>query len=182
MSFTSFARNKTVIKVLSLAIVTLTVVTTFTEDAEARRRRRRRSKVKRAVINEPKLFERLGGQKAITEMVDNWVRLSLADDRLAGSLGDTSRTDVTIRLRKNLVEQLCEIADGPCTSKFNAKTPLDVYMIPETQFTVFANHLAIELDARLIGEREKNELIGRLGAARADQLPEEADSESTTSR
>lgn len=177
--FLKFARNKSVIRFLSLAIVTLTVVTTFTDDADARRRRRRRSRVKRTVINEPKLYERLGGSKGVNEVVDLWAKTALADVRLEGAFGDvSSKPDLALKFKKTLVEQICELADGPCTSKVDPKKPLDLYLIPEPKFVVFADHLVSALDARVTGEREKNEILGRFGAARLDSLPDsEAESE-----
>ncbi|HVK60928.1 MAG TPA: hypothetical protein VM432_05230 [Bdellovibrionales bacterium] len=174
MSFSNFIRSRKAVRTLSLTLIVVTVLAIFVEDADARRKRRRRSRVKRAVIHEPKLYERLGGAKALNGVVDDWVRASLADARLNGVFGDvTAKPDLLAKLRKNLNDQLCEISDGPCGNPSSTnKTAFDFYLLPDAQFVVFADHLVQVLDTRLVKEREKNELLGGLGAARYDVLPD----------
>jgi hypothetical protein len=143
-------------------------------DAEARHRRHHHSRhAKRAVINEPKLYERLGGAKAVSEIVDAWIRAGLADARLNGAFGEvTAKPDLVVKLRKNLNDQICELSDGPCTAKADSKKSLDVYALSDDRFVIFASHLVTTLDNRLVAEREKNELLGRIGGARNDSQPE----------
>jgi hemoglobin len=57
------------------------------------------------------LYERLGGTEAITAVVDDFVARCAADGRINGKF---ARTDIP-RLKKNLVDQVCEAAGGPCT-------------------------------------------------------------------
>jgi hypothetical protein len=170
---TIFTKTKSIRRSLSLFLVALTLVSIVSDQADAKRRRRHRSRTRRAVINEPKLYDRLGGAKAVSDLVDNWVRASLADPRLNGTFGDVAaKPDLVVKLRKNLNDQLCEVADGPCTLKADAKKTLDLGAMSDEKFVVFSSHLVTALEARAAGEREKNELIGRLGSARNDDLPE----------
>ena len=57
------------------------------------------------------LYERLGGLDAITAVVDSFVGRCAGDDRINGKF---ARTDVP-RLKKMLVDQVCEATGGPCT-------------------------------------------------------------------
>src|SRR2546426_6410122 len=57
------------------------------------------------------LYERLGGLEAITSVVDSFVGRCAGDDRINRKF---ERTDVP-RLKKMLVDQVCEAAGGPCT-------------------------------------------------------------------
>lgn len=135
-----------------------------TSEARKRRRRHRRSKPKRAVINEPDLFQRIGGQKGIAELVDDWVRAAVADGRLNSAFGKvTEKPSEMSKLRKDLNDQLCELTDGPCGNRSAAKKPVAAILIPDTKFVVFADHLVRSMDRLKIREREKNELLGRLG-------------------
>jgi hemoglobin len=57
------------------------------------------------------LYERLGGIDAITSVVDSFVGRCAADDRINRRF---ERSDIP-RLRKMLVDQVCEATGGPCT-------------------------------------------------------------------
>ena len=56
------------------------------------------------------LYERLGGLDSITAVVDSFVARCAGDDRISRKFG---RTDVP-RLKRMLVDQVCEAAGGPC--------------------------------------------------------------------
>lgn len=164
--------TRKLLKKAVLFLCALSILVTFEDDAEARRRRRRhRSRTKRrAVINEPTLYERIGGSKVVTQLVDEWVRSALADGRLSGSWGNvTAKPDSVNSLRKNLNSQLCELADGPCKTGKNEASAL-----PDEKFVIFADHLVQVMDKNRVREREKNEMLGRLGNAHDDGSEEEA--------
>ena len=136
----------------------------YADDAEARRRRRRRVKQPK-VINEKKLFERLGGKEAIAQAVDDWIRLAMADAGLSGKLAPLAEKPPDFaKSRKRLQDELCELSDGPCEPadsewvSIRQRTQMD-----ETQAVAFTSHLSEALMAKGIGERERNELLGRLG-------------------
>ena len=57
------------------------------------------------------LYERLGGLDAVTAVVDSFVARCAEDGRINGKF---ERTDVP-RLRKMLVDQVCEATGGPRT-------------------------------------------------------------------
>lgn len=147
-------------------VLTFAFVLSAADSSEARRRRRRgrRSKPRRAVINEPTLYQRIGGQKSLAELVDDWVRSAVADGRLGGAFGKVTEKPAEMsKLRKDLNDQLCELADGPCGTRGAAKKPVAAILIPDAQFVVFADHLVRSMDRAKIREREKNEMLGRIG-------------------
>lgn len=157
------------ISVLLLVAVTLT---SFSNDAEARRRRRRAARTKRApIINEKKLYERIGGPKRLGEIVDEWMRLNLADSRVSPAfVVFTVKPALLARERRNLNDHLCELSDGPCTVKEATKKGEDgdSLRMDESQFLVFGDNLFRSMQKFSIPEREKNELLGRLGETKAD--------------
>jgi truncated hemoglobin YjbI len=57
------------------------------------------------------LYERLGGLDAMTAVVDSFSARCEGDDRINEKF---ARTDIP-RLRKMLVDQICEATGGPCT-------------------------------------------------------------------
>src|SRR5207245_8869700 len=57
------------------------------------------------------LYDRLGGGDAINALTESWVARVGGDDRANGKF---ARTDID-RLKKELVDQLCEATGGPCT-------------------------------------------------------------------
>ncbi len=137
----------------------------FTDDADARRRRRRRVKQPK-VINEKKLYERMGGKDAIAKTVDDWIRLAMADVGLAEKLKPvTEKPQDLAKSRKRLQDELCEIADGPCEQAAESEWVAirTRAQMDETQTVAFTALLSEALLTRGVGERERNELLGRLG-------------------
>src|SRR5215469_13644322 len=57
------------------------------------------------------LYQRLGGQPAITAVVDDFVANVAADNRINHYF---ARTDIP-HLKKELVDQICQATGGPCT-------------------------------------------------------------------
>jgi hemoglobin len=57
------------------------------------------------------LYDRLGGGGAINALTESWVARVGGDNRANGKF---ARTDID-RLKKEIVDQLCEATGGPCT-------------------------------------------------------------------
>lgn len=153
------------LKSMAFFIVLVVVVTSLSIEAEARRRRKSRSKQKQAkVINEPKLYERMGGAKGMSDIVDEWVRLSLADGRVSSTfVQTTTEPERLVKLRKALNDQLCELADGPCQYKGKDMQKTHASMkISEGQFLAFAENLFHSMQKFNVPEREKNEMLARI--------------------
>ena len=149
-----------------LALVFSFISSAFIDDADARKRRRRRSTKQPKIINEKKLFERMGGRDAITKAVDEWIRLALADAVISVQLKDLSSkpTDLA-KTRKLLADEICELADGPCTTNDSEWVRIRTrYKMDEVTTVSFASLLSDAMLNRGVGERERNEVLGRLGS------------------
>jgi len=61
------------------------------------------------------LYSRLGGRKAITAVVDEFVNNCAADTRINRFFADTAKDPKRLRkFKKNLVDQICQASGGPC--------------------------------------------------------------------
>lgn len=135
------------------------------DESEARRKRRRRAK-RMKIINEKTLFERMGGKDAISKLVDDWMRLALADVGLSARLQPLSEKPADLaKSRKRLSDELCELADGLCPQSNESEwvTIRTKLNLDETNTVAFTSLLSDAMLARGFGERERNELLGRLG-------------------
>ena len=111
------------------------------------------------------LYERLGGMDAITAVVDDFVGRCAADDRINAKF---ARTDVP-RLKKMLVDQVCEASGGPCSyAGRDMRTTHDGMSVTAGEFDALVANLVATLDKFGVGGAEKDELLGLLGPMRSD--------------
>jgi len=116
---------------------------------------------KPATLEHASLFWRLGGSDAISAAVDETIKISKADPRLAGRLSGACAT--------KLKEQLCAATGGPCTyTGRDMKTAHKGLKITETEFGAVAENLVKVLDAFKVPEKEKNELVGLIAPMKGD--------------
>jgi len=105
------------------------------------------------------LYWRLGGGGAINAAVDETIRLSKADPRLAGRLSGACAP--------MLKEQLCAATGGPCAyTGRDMKAAHSGLKITEAEFGAVAQNLVSVLDAFKVPEKEKNELVGLIAPMR----------------
>src|SRR6266513_1608882 len=110
------------------------------------------------------LYDRLGGQPAITAVVDDFVGNVAADNRINGFF---ARTDIT-RLKKNLVDQICQGTGGPCTyTGRDMRTAHKGMNITDAQFNALVDDLKKSLDKSKVPENEQGDLLGILGPMRS---------------
>jgi hemoglobin len=99
------------------------------------------------------LYWRLGGPDAVNAAVEETIKLSRADPRLAGRLSGACAT--------KLKEQLCAGTGGPCTyTGRDMKTAHTGMKITEAEFGAVGENLVKVLDAFKVPEKEKGELLG----------------------
>ena len=111
------------------------------------------------------LYERLGGKDAITAVVDDFVGNVAGDKRINGFF---AKTDVP-RLKRNLVDQICEASGGPC--KYKGKDMKSAHMgmgISGADFNALVEDLVGALDTFKVGAHEKDQLLGALGPMKTD--------------
>ena len=96
------------------------------------------------------LYERLGGKDAITAVVDDFVGNVAADNRIHGFF---ARTDIP-RLKKNLVDQICQGTGGPCMyTGRDMRTAHKGLNITDAQFNALVEDLVKSLDKFKVPEK-----------------------------
>jgi hemoglobin len=114
------------------------------------------------------LYERLGGLDAITAVVDSFVARCAGDDRINRKF---ERTDIP-RLKKMLVDQVCEATGGPCTyAGRDMRETHDGMGVTAGEFDALVEDLVATLDEFDVPKAEQEELLGLLGPMR-DEIVE----------
>jgi hemoglobin len=109
------------------------------------------------------LYERLGGLDAITAVVDSFAARCAGDDRINKKF---ERTDIP-RLKKMLVDQVCEATGGPCT--YTGRTMRETHdgmQVTAGEFDALVEDLVTTLDEFNVPKAEQDELLGLLGTMR----------------
>ena len=118
-----------------------------------------------AGAQEKSLFERLGGQPAITAVVDQFVTNVAADKRINAFFANS---DIPA-LKSRLVEQVCQASGGPCTyTGKDMKTVHQGMGITDADFNALVEDLTAALDQFKVPEKEKSELLGLLAPMKSD--------------
>jgi hemoglobin len=111
------------------------------------------------------LYDRLGGGDAITTLTESWVARVGGDDRANGKF---VRTNIE-RLKKEVVDQLCEAAGGPCTyTGRSMRETHDGMKVTAGEFEVVMQHLDAALDELNVPKTEQDELVDLLRPMRDD--------------
>jgi hemoglobin len=111
------------------------------------------------------LYDRLGGKDAITAVVDDFVNTAATDDKIKDRFKNTEPKE----FKAKLVDQICEASGGPCkyTGK-DMKTAHTGMKITEEEFDALVGDLVKSLDKFKVPQREKDELLGKLGGMKGD--------------
>src|SRR5690349_21716830 len=118
-----------------------------------------------AQAKEKTLYDRLGGKKAITAVVDEFVGRVAADTRINSFFAATAADPQRLAsFKMKLVDQICQAGGGPC--KYIGKDMKSAHLgmgISGPQFDALVSDLVGALDKFKLGEKEKGELLGVLG-------------------
>jgi hemoglobin len=116
------------------------------------------------------LYERLGGKKAITKVVDDFVGRVAMDARINHYFAQTAADPARMKKFKlNLVYQICQATGGPC--RYTGKNMKDAHAgmgITSADFTALVEDLSGALDKFKVQAKEKNELLGALAPMKSD--------------
>ena len=104
-------------------------------------------------------FDGLGGKSGIQKMVEQFMQIVLADERIKAQF---TEADVP-RLKEKLAQQFCELSGGPC--QYSGK-PMNVIHdglhITLAQFNALAEDLQLAMAQQAIPNRIQNKLVARL--------------------
>lgn len=110
------------------------------------------------------LYQRLGGHDAITAVIDAFVARCAGDPRINRKF---ERTDVP-RLKKMLIDQVCEATGGPCTyAGRSMQETHDGMGVTAGEFDALVESLVTTLGEFSVPQAERDELLGALAPMRA---------------
>ena len=119
---------------------------------------------------EKSLYDRLGGKKAITAVVDEFVGRVAADTRINAFFATTASDPGRLKkFKSNLVDQICQAGGGPC--KYKGKDMKSAHMgmgVGSADFDALVQDLVGALDKFNVGAHEKEQLLGALGPMKSD--------------
>lgn len=120
--------------------------------------------------NKSSLFKELGGRKAITLVVDNFIGRCAADPRISSFFqGVASDKKKMARFRSNLIAQVCEASGGPCKYKGKDMRTAHAGMgITEAHFDALVENLSASLDKFKVKAKSKSQLLSKLAPMKAD--------------
>lgn len=116
------------------------------------------------------LYKSLGGKKAIMAVVDNFVGRVAMDGRINSYFKDTASNPKRLAtFKKNLVDQICQAAGGPCKYKGkDMKTAHQGMGVTGAAFDALVSDLVATLDELHVKEGDKNAILGVLGPMKSD--------------
>ena len=117
------------------------------------------------------LYERLGGLEAIRAVVDSFVARCAGDARINRKF---ERTDIP-RLKKMLVDQVCDATGGPCSySGRPMRETHDGMGVTAGEFDALVEDLVATLDEFDVPQAEQEELLGLLAPMRDEVVEVES--------
>jgi hemoglobin len=111
------------------------------------------------------LYERLGGQPAITAVVAEFVANTTTDPRIKERFFNTDAEN----LKAKLVELVCVASGGPC--KYTGKSMEDAHAgmdLVDDEFNALVEDLVKALDNAHVADADKQALLGVLGPMKPD--------------
>jgi len=110
---------------------------------------------------ERSLYQRLGGEPAIAAVVDDFIANVAADPVINQRF---ARTDIP-KLKKLLVEQVCEASGGGC--KYTGRSMRESHRgmnITAAEFNAMGGDMLKTLEKFKVPQRERDELMALLGS------------------
>jgi len=119
---------------------------------------------------EKTLYDRLGGKKSISAVVDEFVSRVAMDTRINAFFKQTASDPKRLAsFKSKLVDQICEASGGPC--KYTGKDMKSAHAgmgITDANFNALVEDLTAALDKFKVGETEKQQLLGALASMKKD--------------
>jgi hemoglobin len=112
------------------------------------------------------LYERLGGVDAISAVVDEFMKIAGADERINKKFAKTIQP---ARVRLHFIEQICMLTGGPCKYTGDSMKKAHHNMgLTEAEFTAGVEDLIKALDKFNVPTPERNELLNALANFKND--------------
>lgn len=107
----------------------------------------------------PSLYDALGERKGIALIVRDLLYIVVKDERIA----EKFRGVDIASLHLNLTDQICALADGPCTYSGRSMTASHAGLgITEAHFNALAEDLVLAMEQNRVPVSAQNELLARL--------------------
>ena len=114
---------------------------------------------------EQSLYDRLGGEAAITAVIEDFVGRCAGDARINGKF---ARTDIP-RLKAMLIDQVSSATGGPATYRGRSmRETHDGMSVTAGEFDALVGDLVATLNKFNVPAAEQGELLGILGPLRSD--------------
>ena len=120
-------------------------------------------------VAKPSLYERLGKEPAVVQVVDDFVVNVVADPDIKEKHKKHFQEGDVAGLKKKLVDQIGEATGGP--QKYTGKNMKDAHKgleITNKDFDALVNDLVKALDKNKVAKDDKDELLKMLGPMRKD--------------
>lgn len=117
------------------------------------------SNTAQAADTKDELFQALGGQAGLTKIVDDFLPLVLADDRIKSFFTKVDQ----VKLKAMLVDQFCELAGGPC--KYKGRDMYETHDgmgVRNAHFNALAEDLQIAMENNHVATSVSNQLVAKL--------------------
>jgi hemoglobin len=114
---------------------------------------------------QPSLYERMGGEPVVRSVVSDLIDEDASDPKLKRSF---AKVDLK-RLKKEVTEQICALAGGPC--HYSGDSMRDAHAglgITQAEFYGMVAALREDLRRHGVGLRERNELLALLAPMKRD--------------
>jgi hemoglobin len=130
--------------------------------------------IPRGAMMKKLLWDRLGGEPAVTAVIDDFVARAAGDPKVNFTRkGTDTEWEPTAKnvalLKKRLVQLVSAVSGGPL--KYEGRDMKSAHMgmkITDAEFNALAGHLKATLDKFKVPEAEQQELLGIIGGTRKD--------------
>lgn len=122
------------------------------------------------------LYDRLGGQAAISAVIDDFVGRVAADTRINGKFAKSNIE----RVKFHLKEQVCAVTGGPC--KYTGLSMKASHMnmgVTNGEFNALVEDLVATLDKFNVPAAEKGEILTALGGLKSQIVEVNSDATGT---
>jgi hemoglobin len=124
--------------------------------------------VQEDVAPPPTLYDRIGGAEVLKVVVDKLIE-NVTQDPAVNKAFKATKGPKLDAFKKNLTDQLCEVAGGPCNyGGKDMKAAHKGMKLNDAQFEAFVTDLKYALAEAKVAEAEQQELVEKLTPLRED--------------